>query len=166
MASQYSLIPFAEEYLADLMGWINSEVECRQWGGPEFRYPFDRHSFSTDSRWRELPSFAVLDAQGAPLAFGQFYRRLHCCHLGRLIVAPHARGRGVGQQLIRKLAVQARDALHLELCSLFVLKNNLAAKALYEKMGFEVCSYPEEMEWLDMCHYMVAPMHKLLVMEK
>ncbi|WOX07209.1 GNAT family N-acetyltransferase [Microbulbifer pacificus] len=165
MKSPCSLIPFKEKYLAALMGWIDSEVDCRQWGGPEFRYPFDTQSFSTDSRWRELPSFVVLDAQGEPLAFGQFYRRLNCCHLGRLIVAPHARGRGVGQQLIRQLAAQAKEVLRLEQCSLFVLKNNRAAKALYEKMGFEVCSYPEEMEWLDMCHYMVAPMQKLLVME-
>ncbi|WP_105102712.1 GNAT family N-acetyltransferase [Microbulbifer pacificus] len=161
----FSLNPFEEKYLTELMRWIPSETECRQWGGPGFRYPFDQQSFSEDCRWRELPTFIVKNAEGLPVAFGQFYQRLQCCHLGRLIVAPHTRGQGVGQQLIRALAVRGYESLRLQQCSLFVLKNNLPAKALYERLGFEVCDYPEPMDGLEMCHYMVTPMENLLSKE-
>lgn len=159
------LVPFHQKHLPKLMSWIGSQQQCTQWGGPGFRYPFDSQSFSEDCRWKELPSFALENAQGELLAFGQFYNRLDHCHLGRLIVAPSARGRGVGKQLVRGLAAQGREALHFTQCSLFVLKNNSAAKALYEKLGFEVCDYPETVDWLDECHYMTAPVEKLLEVE-
>jgi|GEM_PF-657511 len=154
--------PFSEKHLAQLMTWIQSETQCRQWGGPQFRYPFDRESFSEDCRWRELPSFVLEDSAGRALAFGQYYNRLDCCHLGRLVVAPDARGCGLGCELIANLVARGCRDMKLEQSSLFVLKDNQIALALYEKLGYRKRTYPEPMEWLDMCHYLVAPANKVL----
>lgn len=156
------LVPFRETHLQTLMRWIGSQQQCIQWGGPNFRYPFDLQSFSEDCRWSELPSFALENAEGELLAFGQFYNRLEHCHLGRLIVAPQARGQGIGARLIRALVAAGCDALNLQHCSLFVLKNNPGARALYEKLGFVAREYPDSSAWLKDCEYMVANANKIL----
>ena len=153
---------FSETHLSQLMGWIDSEAQCRQWGGPRFRFPFDARSFTEDCCWRELPSFVLEDAAGCAVAFGQYYNRLDCCHLGRLIVAPAVRGLGVGRQLIFRLVAQGCREFGLNRSSLFVLKNNQRALALYEKLGYRKQTYPEPVEWLDMCHYLVAPAKEIL----
>lgn len=157
-----TLSPFEQQHLPQLMGWITSEAQCRLWGGPWFRHPFDVESFSADCHWQELPTFVLREPEGEIVAFGQYYNRLDHCHLGRLIVAPDARGRGYGQLLIQKLLAHGVEALNLEHASLFVLKDNHRARAVYEKLGFRNCAYPESAEWLDICDYMVAPVQKVL----
>lgn len=156
------LVPFHAMHIPALMRWIDSERQCSQWGGPGFRYPFDSQSFSEDCRWQELPSFALENTAGDLLAFGQFYNRLDHCHLGRLIVAPQARGQGIGQHLIRALVARGCGALNLQRCSLFVLKNNPRARALYEKLGFTAREYPESAAWLEGCDYLVTTVDKIL----
>ncbi|WP_160151752.1 N-acetyltransferase [Microbulbifer sp. ALW1] len=154
-----------QEHIPVLMKWIQSETQCREWGGPFFRYPFDTQSFAEDCSWQKLPSFVLQGVAGKLLAFGQFYRRLERCHLGRLIVAPEARGCGIGKSLIRLLAKQGCNALATDQCSLFVLKNNRPAQALYEKIGFQRRDYPEPFEGLELCHFMTASAKEILEME-
>lgn len=156
------LAPFAAGHLPELMSWLDSESACRQWGGPWFQYPFTAESFSRDCRWQELPTFVLQGEGERMLAFGQYYNRLNHCHLGRLVVSPQYRGMGVGRQLIVNLVSHGSDALGLERCSLFVLKDNHAALALYEKMGFTKTDYPEQEQGLEACHYLVAPRQKIM----
>ncbi|SEA21159.1 GNAT family N-acetyltransferase [Microbulbifer marinus] len=151
------LVPATEAHLRSVMEWLPDARACKQWGGPTFRYPFTVEAFLDDCRWQELPSYALVDASGTPCAFGQYYNRLDHCHLGRLIVSPQMRGRGLGRQLIRLLVERGCNALRLDRCSLFVLRNNHAPRALYERLGFALCDYPESPDWLADCHYMVAP---------
>ena len=153
------LIPFEADFIPELMSWIDSEHACRLWAGSWFEYPFDRQSFSRDCRWQDLPTYILQGENGQLLAFGQYYNRLDCCHLARLIVSPKHRGAGFGKQLVTKLVIHGGRALKLQRASLFVLKSNPAALALYEKLGFRVCEYPEPEEGLEICHYMVAPAH-------
>ena len=151
------LVPFDIAHLPELMRWIDSEQACRQWGGPWFQYPFDTPSFARDCRLQELPTFVLEDECRRLLAFGQYYNRLDCCHLGRLIVSPDIRGAGLGTQLITDLVAHGCAALKLDRCSLFVLKDNPRALALYEKLGFRKRDYPEPEQGLEICHYLVAP---------
>ncbi|WP_288130048.1 GNAT family N-acetyltransferase [Microbulbifer sp.] len=150
------LVPFEADFLPELMSWIDSERACRLWAGSWFEYPFDEKSFSRDSRWQEIPSFVLQDEQGQILAFGQYYNRLDCCHLARLIVSPKARGSGLGRQLVTGLIAHGSEALKLDRASLFVLKDNPLALSLYEKLGFRRRDYPEPEPGLEICYYMVA----------
>lgn len=159
---QLLFTPCTEQHIAELMGWFTSAAECRQWGGPPFRYPFDAQSFADDSQWQKLPSFVLLDQGGALQAFGQYYNRLDHCHLSRLVVAPQTRRGGVGRQLIQLLVARGCDALQLTQASLFVLQNNAAARALYEKLGFRLTDYPEPGDWLRGCDYLTAPAEKIV----
>ncbi|WP_078084665.1 GNAT family N-acetyltransferase [Microbulbifer mangrovi] len=156
------LVPFKAEFLPELISWIDSEAACHQWGGPWFQYPFDARSFSRDCRWRELPTFVVEDNRGQLLAFGQYYNRLDCCHLGRLIVSPGFRGAGIGTLLITQLIAHGCEALQSDRCSLFVLKDNHRALALYEKLGFCKRDYPEPEQGMEICHYLVAEAAQIL----
>ena len=157
-----SLSPLRESHLSALMGWISSPTACHQWGGPWFRYPFTQQSFSEDCRWEALPSFVLENPEGKLLAFGQYYNRLDHCHLGRLIVSSDGRGQGVGKHLIQQLVSHGCKALGVEVTSLFVLKDNQRARALYEKIGYCYSEYSEPMEGLEICDYMVAPAEKIM----
>ncbi|WP_226704593.1 GNAT family N-acetyltransferase [Microbulbifer elongatus] len=157
MSMTTNLIPFDEDFIPEIMSWVDSEQACRLWAGSWFEYPFNRQSFSRDCRWQDLPTYVLQDDNGQLLAFGQYYNRLDCCHLARLIVSPKSRGAGIGKQLVAKLVSYGSGELKLQRASLFVLKSNPLALALYEKLGFRISAYPEPEEGLEICHYMVAP---------
>ena len=65
---------------------------------------------------------------------------------------PRVQGRGWGRKLMQALMDEA-DRLELPMVKLIVMKRNHAAKALYEKMGFEIKGEATSREPND-CHYM------------
>jgi ribosomal protein S18 acetylase RimI-like enzyme len=129
--------------LREMMGWFTSEMECRQWGGSAFRFPFTEATFVEDAKLAELPSFVLWADSGQRAAFGQYYLREGRCHLGRLAVSPAMRGRGIGTELILQLLAMGCDDLGVDECSLFVDEHNPAARRLYERLGFEEAAYPD-----------------------
>jgi ribosomal protein S18 acetylase RimI-like enzyme len=153
------LIPFSTNQLPELMRWFPDAASCRLWGGPEFRHPFTPASFREDAKVDSLPSWALVADDGSLVAFGQYYRRLGRCHLGRLAVAPDRRGRGIGSRLVRELAGVGTRELAADGLSLFVLPGNEPALALYRRLGFSAVPYPEPAPAFDGCIYMVAPAH-------
>ncbi|MFC6634009.1 GNAT family N-acetyltransferase [Microbulbifer taiwanensis] len=155
------LITATEEHLRTLMTWLPDLRQCRQWGGPTFRYPFTEQTFIEDCRWPDLPSCVLLDEDGESLAFGQYYERRDRCHLGRLIVSPGHRGAGLGRTLVTELSKRGCRELNARECSLFVLKDNTRARKLYEKLGFAYSDYPDSPGWLEGCDYMIAPAEAL-----
>ena len=148
---------FDDSRLPELMQWFPDAGSCAVWGGPQFRWPFTPASFRTDARIGELPSRMLIDDAGhAMVAFGQFYRRLGRCHLGRLAVRPETRGRGAGTRLIRELCAEGSRALDVAEFSLFVLVRNEPAERLYRRLGFEDAPYPEALSVSEPVRYMVA----------
>ncbi len=146
-------IPANKQHLLQIMPWFITESELYQWGGPHFRYPFTDETFHIDSKLVELDSYVIVNPNNMVVAFGQFYERLSCCHLGRLVVAPESRGQGHGQSLINKLIKLGSKRLGSKKASLFVLEDNIKALSIYQLMGFEICTYPEKMD-IENCLYM------------
>lgn len=143
-------------YLPELMGWFPDVHATTVWGGPGFRFPFTRTTFSEDSRIDSLATRALLDDRGHFVGFGQYYERVGRCHLGRLAIAPGMRGHGFGTQLVRSLCVEGGQALGVDTYSLFVLPGNARALRLYERLGFVTATYPEPSPLFADCVYMVA----------
>ncbi len=148
------LIEPQKNHLIELMSWFNNAQELENWSGPNFRYPCNLSSFIDDLKLSTLKSFVLVSTQSEFLAFGQYYQRLGRCHLGRLIVNPKCRGKGLALELMRHLCELGLNDLELNECSLFVLTHNKSAIKAYEKFGFSFTDYPEEMP-LANCLYMV-----------
>src|SRR5690606_22329430 len=132
-----------EGHVLSMMAWFPDRRSCDVWGGQKFRYPFTADTFLEDSRSRVLPSYVLVGEAGELLAFGQYYLRAGRCHLGRLVVSPAHRGRGVGQRLVQQLATLGSARLGVRECSLFVVPDNAPAIRLYERLGFRPMAYPE-----------------------
>lgn len=141
--------------LPELMGWFPDADACRVWGGPGFRFPFTRESFRADARLDSLSSWGLMQGE-AFAGFGQYYLRAARCHLGRLVIAPALRGRGLGGMLVRELCRIGSSDLGIARFSLFVLPGNERAMRLYERLGFTPARYPEADPAFDDCIYMVA----------
>ena len=144
----------SDEHFIELMSWFSSEDELNLWSGPNFRYPFDLSSFKSDLKLDTLKSFSLISNEGDFLAFGQYYLRLGMCHLGRLVVNPNLRGKGIASHLIKQLSIFGKSDLRTDSCSLFVLGHNESAIQAYTKLGFSMAEYPEEIP-LKNCFYMV-----------
>lgn len=148
------LIQPLESHLLEMMSWFSNEQELADWSGPNFRYPFNLSSFVEDLKLNTLSSFALVSDETEFLAFGQYYQRLGKCHLGRLVVNPKFRGKGIVSKLMHHLCELGLKELNVNECSLFVLAHNDNAIKAYEKFGFSFTQYPEKMP-LENCLYMV-----------
>jgi ribosomal-protein-alanine N-acetyltransferase len=58
------------------------------------------------------------------------------CELENIVVSPAIRRRGIASQILNRLIAAARER-HLEHIHLEVRESNLAARGLYQKLGFE-----------------------------
>lgn len=148
------LIKPTENHLTTMMGWFSNEQELSNWSGPNFRFPLNLYSFIEDLNMGSLNSFALTSNTSELLAFGQFYQRLNKCHLGRLVVNPQFRGKGIAAKLMSHLCERGRQELKLNEYSLFVLAHNESAIKSYQKFGFTFADYPDEIP-LANCLYMV-----------
>ncbi|MFT6896763.1 MAG: ribosomal protein S18 acetylase RimI-like enzyme [Paraglaciecola sp.] len=144
----------SDKHIREIMTWFANEDQLKIWSGENFRYPFDFSSFKDDLKLTSLNSFSLLCAQSNLLAFGQYYLRAGKCHLGRLVVNPALRGQAIVADLIKHLSITGKKNLQVNACSLFVFEHNTSAVKAYEKLGFEVETYAEEIP-LENCVYMV-----------
>lgn len=149
-----TLIPPNQLHLLTIMGWFPDQEAITSWAGPNFRYPCTVQSFRQDLRLAELQSFVLVNAGNQLLAFGQYYKRMEKCHLGRLVINPLHRGKGLIGQLMQQLIDKGQAKLNLTSASLFVFKNNIPAISAYKKFGFKVTRYPKPIP-IDDCLYMV-----------
>jgi ribosomal protein S18 acetylase RimI-like enzyme len=145
---------FDDFQLVELMSWFPDAHACRVWGGPQFRFPFTPATFRDDAKIDSLPTWMLVDA-GKMVAFGQYYLRIGRCHLGRLAVMPHRRGRGIGAALVRELCARGAAEFGVDEFSLFVLPGNERARRLYERLGFVPDRYPEDSPLYADCIYMI-----------
>lgn len=148
------LVQADQIHLIEMMTWFKNKADLIQWAGPNFRYPYTAESFTIDLNLKNLSSWCMVSDANDLLAFGQFYQRLGKCHLGRLVVHPRSRGRGLGGVLVEKLRRKGRHKLSLKDSSLFVLEHNISARKLYLASGFVEMDYPETIP-MDNCLYMV-----------
>lgn len=153
-----NLTAVTDLHIIEVMTWFDSEEKLRSWAGPNFTYPYSQASFKEDLILNSLKSFSLISSSHFSndekfLAFGQCYRRVGRCHLGRLVVSPQHRGEGIIANLIKLLIEYGLQSLAVDEASLFVLKDNKSAINAYLKYGFAFAEYPETMP-LQGCHYM------------
>lgn len=142
------------EDIDELMSWFPDAHSVHIWGGPIFRYPFNRRTFHKDCRWKDFESYCLRNPAGEFAAFGQLTSRYERSHLARLVTHPDMRGQGVGKKLILGL-IGIIDCRHATTeCGLFVFKDNEPALACYRSLGFKIHEFPDAAPMREQCFYM------------
>jgi RimJ/RimL family protein N-acetyltransferase len=136
------LVPFAPEHFPALPGWFSSELELVQWGGWMMRYPLDEAQLHA---MLELGSVDpperlcwMAESEGtllghAQLAFDWWNGN---ARVGRVAIAPAARGRGYAKPLLRLMMAEAFRHPEIERLELYVLAFNARAIRIYRELGF------------------------------
>jgi ribosomal protein S18 acetylase RimI-like enzyme len=146
--------------LDELMSWFPDGQAVAVWGGPRFRFPFDRESFKKDCHWGEMATYALYSPDGEFAAFGQYYKRIGRINFARLIAHPDKRGQGIGKRLVQMLMTAAAEQFDLDEYSLFVYRDNAPALNCYLGLGFEIKDYPEGEVFADICYYLTRPVER------
>ena len=133
----YSLRPARMEDLKTVLSWVENPESMRVWGGAALPFPGTPETIWTTIGADERSTYTLVDRAHDLVAFGQILPRDPNVHLARIIVAPHARGQGVGRVLCRELMRTAQALHHPKAFTLNVYVNNVAALALYRSLGFE-----------------------------
>ena len=81
--------------------------------------------------------YVLKDAGGRAVAFCACWQLVDELHVNSLAVAPERRRQGLGSELMRGVLDRARDEGAVR-ATLEVRRSNVAARALYEGLGFQV----------------------------
>lgn len=149
-----SLVKVRAAHWIELASWVTTEDQLFEWAGPNLQYPCDVLTLKQDLLVETWPAFSLISANSELLGFGQYYSRLGHCHLCRLIIAPHHRGKGLARSLIEQLSAIGKREMNVASCSLFVYQKNIAAIRAYQKIGFAIVDYLGT-DLIDSCIYMV-----------
>jgi RimJ/RimL family protein N-acetyltransferase len=169
------LIPFTEADIDPLLGWIRSPEELLFWTASSFGYPLTRehirrHLQDCAVRGDRLIFKAVESASGEAVGYvelGALDPRNRSTRIGRVLIAPHARGRGLGAAMMSAALAYAFGVLRAHRAELGVFDVNPRAIALYERVGFrregvrrESFAVPEELGgayWSEIVMSVLAP---------
>lgn len=122
-----------------ISSWIPDAAAARRWAGPLLSFPFAAADLPAALAIPgcETSSLCLVNDDQAPLGFGQYWVfQVDAVHLGRIIVDPNARGRGLGRRLCQQLIEAAIEATRAKAVTLRAYRDNATAVALYESMGF------------------------------
>ncbi|MEV7676016.1 GNAT family N-acetyltransferase [Streptomyces sp. NPDC088752] len=146
------LLPFTAEHAATVAGWPASPEEVLLWCGRR-EFPV---TGETVAGWQEDPEvhgYVLVedrdgDGDGALLGYGEVWTDAEEdeAELARVVVAPPARGRGVGRGLVRALLGRARGA-GFDDVFLRVHPDNAVALRCYEGAGFVRVDPDEAAGW-------------------
>lgn len=124
------------------MSWIAGPIELLTWAGPAFAWPLDNEQLSAYVAESMTPQrhtwMGVEPASGHTV--GHASLRIGAdgatARLGRVLVAPVARSKGVGSALLNEVMTLAFGPLKLQRLELGVFTHNTSAVGLYKRLGF------------------------------
>jgi RimJ/RimL family protein N-acetyltransferase len=143
-AASLLLVPFEKRDFNQLVSWINSPDELGQWAGTAFALPLTEgqwfaHVAAGEARGGHEIYKAVDGTTGISVGHVEFAvtSRAHGTGwIGRVLVAPDLRRRGLGLALMHHVLALAFRERELHRVELGVFDFNRAAIACYERVGF------------------------------
>lgn len=114
---------------------------------PTARYPLTLAQLVQAVAKRAAPT--VVEEAGQVVAFADLYRLKHgnYSNIGNVMVAPEARGRGVGRYLIEQMIAIARTTYRARRIRVSCFNHNTAGMLLYAKLGFVPYAVEERIDW-------------------
>ncbi|GAA3076628.1 GNAT family N-acetyltransferase [Streptosporangium carneum] len=130
-----NLLPFATTYAATVAGWPASAREVAMWCGRQ-EFPLPSQAVADWQAAQDVRSHMLFEGR-EPLGYGElwFDAKEDEVELARIIVAPGARGAGVGRELVRELVALAREAGYADVF-MRVHPDNERALRCYRRAGF------------------------------
>ncbi|MEW2588696.1 GNAT family N-acetyltransferase [Streptomyces virginiae] len=128
-----------------LRSWISGPTDLMTWAGPNFRWPLDDAQLAAYAAEPGRRTWTGVSPDGTPLG----HVSLADGRLGRVLIAPGARGRGLGERLVSLAVRVGFDELALPEIGLGVWTHNTAALRIYEKLGFRTTATLEAVETVD-----------------
>ncbi|MEH7238887.1 GNAT family N-acetyltransferase [Bacillus sp. JJ1562] len=137
---------FERSDFRQLIDWIDTPQFLLQWGGPAFVYPLtesqlEEYMENANSHNSETLIYKVIDKETGNMighiSLGKIDRRNKSARVGKVLIGDkNARGKGIGQQMIKEVLNIAFEEHQLHRVSLGVFDFNSSAIACYEKAGF------------------------------
>lgn len=141
-----TLRPFSSSDYALLASWFNSLDEVVQWGGSHVSYPLTPADMDAMLRegQQQPPArrcwMACHEDQTTRLPVGHaqlaYDWRDGNARLGRVVIAPDARGQGLARPMVALMIDEAFSTPEIERLELNVYMFNTAAIRTYEALGF------------------------------
>lgn len=151
MTAPLALRPFRPADSALLTDWISGPTELVTWAGPSFSWPLDEAQLAAYAAEPDRHTFTAVSADSGPV--GHISLRRHDdapgARLGRVLIAPHSRGQGLGEHLLTLAIDRAFGELGLPRLDLGVYAHNTPAVRLYEKLGFRTHQVFKDVEQVD-----------------
>ena len=139
------LAPFGAEHFDPLIAWSPDARFLLQWAGAKLTYPLTREQLAklvteAGGSGSTARLYAALNGRDHELVghgeLGWLDRENGSAKLMRIVLAPEARGRGLGEALVRELVRVGFEELGLNRLDLHVFPFNGQAIRCYERVGF------------------------------
>jgi ribosomal protein S18 acetylase RimI-like enzyme len=140
------LVPFASVHAAVVAGWPRSAEEAVMWCG-EREFPFPAHRVADWQRDDDARAHLLM-ADDEPVGYGELWldAQENEIELARIIIAPGARGKGLGRTLVRGLLSEAAQAGYSNIL-MRVHPANTVALRCYQGAGFVVADATRTQAW-------------------
>ena len=128
-----------EDKLA-IISWTNSKGAdfLQQWAGDTLQYPLTMEALNA------LSHCFRIEAEGSFIGMIQQIRVEESnVHIGRFLINPSLTGKGLGTSAMQLFIAMLFEDKSVHSISLNVFDDNLIAKGLYTKLGFEVVATVE-----------------------
>ncbi|MBC7918701.1 MAG: GNAT family N-acetyltransferase [Rhodoferax sp.] len=100
-------------------------------------FPFVTADLPTLLPMESSHSYCLAPGDALAVGFGQHWmNRPGAVHMGRILVSPLVRGKGLGRVLVEQLLARALQVSGVDTVTLRVYRDNGAALALYSSLGF------------------------------
>ncbi|MCA0971997.1 GNAT family N-acetyltransferase [Halobacillus litoralis] len=136
------MTPFTLKDARLIESWIDSETSLFQWAGPAFQYPLDTGQWTHYMETENQKLFSAKDKEDSQqivghIALGKIDKLHRQARIGKVIVHPDYRGKGIAEHMIRSVLHVAFQELDLHKVTLGVFDFNTPAIRCYERIGFQ-----------------------------
>jgi len=130
--------PIVGQIIREVLTEFGANREGFAWQDPELDHMSDAYS-------EQGKAYYVIEIDGKVVGGGGIYafncNLESCCELQKMYLLPEVRGRGLGDQLIDILLLEAHEMAY-QFCYLETLKNMTKAISLYQRKGFDLLESP------------------------
>lgn len=124
-----------------IIKWVTSQESLMQWAGPAFQFPLD------DEQWKDYISrphqftYTAVETTSniicGHIALGNIDSINQQARIGKVIVNPDSRGKGIAEHMIKQVLTIAFNEYRCHKVTLGVFDFNTPALHCYEKLGFQ-----------------------------